>query len=81
MWPDLPKGVLYSHTFKIHFSSPFVSYINGPTARVFNTAESFHSIRPLSQAYLTSTSAQVAFEWPNLPLASRQPTVNHHTTG
>ena len=81
MWPDLPKGVLYSHSFKTHFSSPFVSYINPPTAYVFNTAESFYSIRPLSQACLTSMSAQVAFKWPNLPLASRQLTVNHHMTG
>ena len=23
MWPDLPKGVLYTHSFKIHFSSQF----------------------------------------------------------
>ena len=33
------KGVLYIHRFKTHFSSPFVSYINGLTAYVFNTAE------------------------------------------
>ena len=35
----------------------------------------------LSQACLTSTSAQLAFEWPNLPLASRHPTVNHRKAG
>ena len=23
MWPDLPKGVLYTHSFKSHFSPPF----------------------------------------------------------
>ena len=34
-----------------------------------------------SQAYLASTSAQVAFKWPHLPLASRQLAMNHHTTG
>ena len=34
-----------------------------------------------SQACLASTSAQVAFKWPHLPLASRLPAVNHHTTG
>ena len=47
LWPDLPKGVLYMHSFKTHFSSLFVSYINGSTAHVFNTAEGvttfFHS--------------------------------------
>ena len=35
------------HSFKPHFSSPLVSHINGPTAHVFNTDESwtvcFHS--------------------------------------
>ena len=31
MWPDFPKGVLYAHSFETHFTSPFVSYINGPT--------------------------------------------------
>ena len=39
LWPDLPKGVLHTHHFKTHFSLPFDSYINGPTAHVFNTAE------------------------------------------
>ena len=33
-------GVLYTHSFKTHFSPPFDDYINGPTAHVFNTAES-----------------------------------------
>ena len=33
------KGFLYMHSFKTHFSSPFDSYINKPTAHVFNTAE------------------------------------------
>ena len=27
------------HSFKTHFSSPSISYINGPTTHVFNTAE------------------------------------------
>ena len=30
-----------------------------------------------SQACLASTSARVVFEWPHLPLASRQPAENH----
>ena len=30
---------------------------------------------------LTSKSALVSFKWPHLPLASKQPTVNHHMTG
>ena len=34
-----------------------------------------------SQACLASTSTRVAFKWPHLPLASRQPAVNHHMTG
>ena len=33
------KGDLYTNSFKKHFSSPFVSYISGLTAHVFNTAE------------------------------------------
>ena len=33
------KKVLCMHSFKTYFLSPFVSYINGPTACVFNTAE------------------------------------------
>ena len=28
MWPDLPKGVLYMHSFKSHFSQPFDRYNN-----------------------------------------------------
>ena len=47
MWPDLPKGVIYTRSFKTHFLLPFVSYIIWPTAHVFNTAECwtvcFHS--------------------------------------
>ena len=47
MWPDLPKGVLYMHSFKTHFLSPFVSYINGPTVHVLYTVKGwtvcFHS--------------------------------------
>ena len=39
------------------------------------------SLRPLPRACLASMSAWVAFKWPHLPLASRQPTVNHHMTG
>ena len=39
MWPHLPKEVLYTHSLKAHFPSPFVSYINGLTAHVFNTVE------------------------------------------
>ena len=35
------KRVLYMHFFKTHFSSPFDNYTNGPTAYVFNTAESW----------------------------------------
>ena len=84
MWPDLPKGVLYTHSFKTHFSSPSVSYISAPTAYVFYYCwklNSLLSLRPFSQACLASTSARVAFKWPHLPLASRQPAVNHHTTG
>ena len=33
------KGVLYMQSFKTHFSLPPVSYINAPTAHVFNTGE------------------------------------------
>ena len=79
------KGVLYMQSFKTHFSSPFVSYIIGPRAHVFNTAEGrtvcFHSDLILKPTYLKSTNAWVTFKWPHLPLASRQPSVIHHTTG
>ena len=41
------RGLKHTHSFKIHFSSPLHSYINGPTAHLFNTAEGwtvcFHS--------------------------------------
>ena len=33
------KRVLYTHSFNIHFLSPSYSYINGPTAHVFDTTE------------------------------------------
>ena len=33
------RGLIYTHSFKTHFSLPSVSYINAPTAHVFNTAE------------------------------------------
>ena len=32
------RGIIHTQ-FKTHFSSPSVSYINAPTAHVFNTAE------------------------------------------
>ena len=35
------KRVLYIHSFKTHFSSPFDAYINGPTAHVCNTTISW----------------------------------------
>ena len=71
---------IYKYSFKTHISSPSVSYINAPTTHVFNTAEvCFHS--GLSPACLTSMSARVTFKWLNLLLASRQSTLNHHTTG
>ena len=64
LWQNLPKEVLYTYSFKTHFSLPFISYINGPTAHVLNTAEVWTvSLRPLSQASLTSMSARVAFKW------------------
>ena len=47
MWKDMPKGVLYMHSLKTHFSSQFVSYINAPIKNVFNIAKGwtvcFHS--------------------------------------
>ena len=80
----MPKGVLYTNSFKTHFSSPSVSCINAPTGHVFTTAESwtvcFHS-GLLLKACLASTSAWVVFKWPHLTLASRQPAENHHMTG
>ena len=58
MWPDLLKGVLYTYSFKKHFSLPLVSFINGPTAHVFNIAEGqtvcFHSglfLKPVHVRY------------------------------
>ena len=84
MWPDLLKAVLYTHSFKTHFLSPFVSYINGPTAHVLNTAEAwtgcFHSglfFKPVWHPQVLVLS----LNGPRLPLASRQLTVNRHMTG
>ena len=54
MWPDFPKGVLYTHNFKTHFSSPSVSYINAPKGYVFTTAESEQSA--FTQAFFSSLS-------------------------
>ena len=71
MWPDLPKGFLYMHSFKTHLLLPFDSYINGPTAHVFNAAEGwtvyFHSGLFLKHTCLMSMNARVAFEWPIFP--------------
>ena len=36
----LLKVVLYMHSFKKHFSSPSVNYINAPTGYAFTTSES-----------------------------------------
>ena len=33
------RGLIHKHSFKIHFSLPFDSYISGQTAHVFNIAE------------------------------------------
>ena len=68
MWPDLPKGVLYTYSFKTHFSSSFVSNINEPTAHVFNTAEGwtfcFHS-----GLFLKPVWCPWALRWlPNSPI-------------
>ena len=77
------KRVLYMHSFKTHFSLPSVRNINASTALGFTTRKlnSPLSLRPLSQACLASMSVRVAFKWPHLPLASRQPAAIHHTTG
>ena len=41
------RGLVHGDSFKTHFSSPSVSYINAPTTHVFNTAKGwtacFHS--------------------------------------
>ena len=39
MCDQICQKVLYMHNFKTHFLLSFVSYINGQTACVFNTAE------------------------------------------
>ena len=40
MWPDLPKGVLYTHSFRSHFSLSFDRYNNRPTVHACTTAKS-----------------------------------------
>ena len=40
MWPDLPKGVLYTHSFRSHFSLSFNRYNNRPTVHACTIAES-----------------------------------------
>ena len=75
----------YTHSFKIHFSSPSVSYISAPTPHVFNTAEGwtvcFNSGLFLKLVCMASTSALIAFKWCHLLLASRKLTVDHHMIG
>ena len=39
MWPDLPKGVLYMHNFKSHFSPPFNRYNNRLTYHAYTIAK------------------------------------------
>ena len=47
VWPDLPKGILYTHSFKTHFSLPFDNCINGPTAHVFKYCLRLNSLLSL----------------------------------
>ena len=47
MWPDLPKGVLYMHSFKSHFSPPFDRYNN----------------RLIVHAYTIAKASTVCFYW------------------
>ena len=66
LWPGLPKRVLYTHSFKTHFSLPFV---NASTAHVFKNAEGwtvcFNSCdQAYSQAFLMSMSVRVALNGP-----------------
>ena len=39
MWPDLPKGVFYAHSFKSHFSPPFDRYNNRLTVDAYTIAK------------------------------------------
>ena len=39
MWLDLPKGVLYEHNFKSHFSLPFYRYNNRLTVHTCTIAK------------------------------------------
>ena len=40
MWPGLPKGVLYTHSFRSHLSPSFDRYNNRPTVRACTIAKS-----------------------------------------
>ena len=39
MWLDLPKGVLYAHSFKSHFSPPLDRYNNRLTVHAYTIAK------------------------------------------
>ena len=39
MWLDFPKGVLYAHSFKSHFSLPFDKYNNRLTVHAYTIAK------------------------------------------
>ena len=39
MWLDLPKGVLYAHSFKSHFSPPLDRYNNWLTVHAYTIAK------------------------------------------
>ena len=84
MWPDLPKRVLCTCSFKSHFAMPFDWYNNRLTVHAYTIAKGSMSIlllRPHSQACLASMGAWMVCKWLQLAWSGRQPAGNHHRTG
>ena len=85
MWPDLPKGVFIHAQFQdtLFIAICYLHQCTNSIIFVYHCwkLNNLLSLRPFSQAYLASMSARVTFKWPHLPLPSRQPFVNHYSTG
>ena len=68
LWPNLPKGLLYMHSFRSHFSQPFDRYNNrGSCLYHCQNFNSLFLLRPHSWACLVFTGARVVCKCSNFP--------------
>ena len=80
MWSDLPIGILYTHSLRHTFHWHPAMHQQHMCLVLLKVEQSAFT-QAFSQACLVFMSAWVAFKWLHLHLASRQLTVNQHTTG